>query len=66
MRCELCVNEFAMQLVEGLMVGGTVWKGIDSAATSYRCGKSIYSQGKLLAELHISIDAQVKAPGHGE
>jgi hypothetical protein len=55
-----------MQLVEGLMVGGTVWKGTDGAATSYHCGKSIYGQGKLSAELHITIDAQIKAPGHGK
>ncbi len=34
--------------------------------TSYRCSKSIYSQGKLSAELHITINAQVKAPGHGK
>ncbi len=32
----------------------------------YRCGKSIYGQGKLSAELHITIDAQVEAPGHGK
>jgi hypothetical protein len=66
MRCKLCINGFATQLVKGLMVGGTVWKGTDGAATSYRCGKSIYGQGKLLAELHITINAQVKAPGHGK
>ena len=41
MHCELCVDGFATQLVEGLMVGGTVWKGTDGAATSYHCGKSI-------------------------
>jgi hypothetical protein len=28
--------------------------------------KSIYGQGKLSAELHITINAQVKAPGHGK
>jgi hypothetical protein len=55
-----------MQLVKGLMVGSTVWKGTDGAATFYRCGKSIYGQGKLLAELHITINAQVEAPGHGK
>ncbi len=66
MHCELCVDGFAMQLVKGLMVGSTVWKGIDGAATLYHCGKSIYGQGKLLAELHITINAQVKAPGHGK
>ncbi len=66
MRCKLCVNRFVMQLVEGLMVGGTVWKGTDGAATSYRCGKIIYGQGKLSAELHITIDVQVEVPGHGK
>jgi hypothetical protein len=66
MRCELCINGSATQLVEGLMVGGTVWKGTDSADTSYHCGKSIYGQGKLLAELQITINAQVEAPGHGK
>jgi hypothetical protein len=33
---------------------------------SYRCGKSIYGQGHLSAELSITIDAQVEAPGHGK
>jgi hypothetical protein len=66
MRCKLCVDGFATQLVMGLMVGGTVWKGTDGAATLYRGGKSIYGQGKLLAELHITIDAQVQALGHGK
>jgi hypothetical protein len=66
MRCKLCTNKNATQLVKGLMVGGTVWKGTDGAATSYRWGKSIYGQGKLSAELHITINAQVKAPGHGK
>ncbi len=66
MHCKLCVNGSATQLVEGLMVGGTVWKGTDGAAMSYHCGKSIYGQGKFSAELHITIDAQVKAPGHGK
>ncbi len=46
MCCKLCIHGFAMQLVEGLMVGGTVWKGRDNAATLYRCSKSIYGQGK--------------------
>ncbi len=55
-----------MQLVDGLMVGGTVWKGTDGAIMLYCCSKSIYSQGKLSAELHITIDAQVKVPGHGK
>jgi hypothetical protein len=66
MHCELCVDGFAMQLVEELMVGGTVWKGTDGAATLNRCSKSFYSQGKLSVELHITIDAQVEAPGHGK
>ncbi len=48
------------------MVGGTVWKGTDHATTLYRCSKSIYGQGKLLAELHITIDVQVEALGHGQ
>ncbi len=52
------------QLVDRLMVGGTVWKGTDGAARLYRCGKSIYGQGKLLGELHITIHVQVEAPGH--
>ena len=53
-------------LVEGLSRGGTVWKGSDGAAVSYRCGKSIYGQGRLSAEVGITIDAQVEAPGHGK
>ncbi len=57
MRCELCIDGCAMQLVDRLMVGGTVWKGTAGAATSYRCGKSIYGLGKPSAELHITIDA---------
>jgi hypothetical protein len=44
MQCKLCVDRHAVQLVDGLMVGGTVWKGTAIAATSYNCGKSIYSQ----------------------
>ncbi len=64
MRCKLCIVRCAMQLVDGLMVGGTVWKGTVGTATLYHCGKSINGQGKLSAELHITIDAQVKAPGH--
>jgi hypothetical protein len=65
MHCELCVNRCAMLLVNGLMVGSTVWKGTEGAAALYHCSKSIYGQGKLSAELHITINAQVKAPGHG-
>ena len=33
---------------------------------SYRCGKLIYGQGVLLAELGITINAQVEVPGHGK
>ena len=66
MRCKLCVNRDATQLVKGLEVGGTINKGTDGATTSYHCGKSIFGQSKLSAELHIRIEAQVKAPGHGK
>ena len=66
MRCELCVDGDATQLVEGLDLGGTVYKGTDGAATSYRCGKSIFGQALLSAELGIAIDAHVEAPGHGK
>ena len=64
MHAELCVDGDVTQLVDGLAVNGTVWKGTDGAATSYRCGKSIYGQGILSAELSITIDVQVEAPGH--
>ncbi len=40
MRDELCVDGDALDLVEGLAVGGTVWKGTDGAAVTYRCGES--------------------------
>jgi hypothetical protein len=53
-----------MQLVNSLTLGGMVWKGMDGATTLYSCSKSIYGQGKLSAELHITIDVQVKVPGH--
>jgi hypothetical protein len=66
MLCKLCVNGCTLQLVDGLMVGGTIWKGTGDAATSYHCGNSIYGQGKLLGELHITINVQVKAPGHSK
>jgi hypothetical protein len=66
MCCKLCIDGCMMQLVDRLMVGGTVWKGTDGATTLYHCGKSIYGQGKLSGELHITINAQVKAPGHGK
>ena len=65
-RKELYVNGDALHLVEGLSVVGTVWKGTNSAATSYRCGKSIMGQGILSAKLGITIDAQVETPGHGK
>jgi hypothetical protein len=64
MQRELCIDGNATQLVEGLNVGGTVWKGTDGAAVSYRCGKWIYGQAKLSALLHVMINAQVEAPGH--
>jgi hypothetical protein len=66
MRCELRVDGDATQLVEGLALGGTVWKGTDGCALSYHCGKSIFGQGILSAELGVTIDAQVEAPGHGK
>ena len=66
MHAELCVDRDVTQLVDELAVNGTVWKGTDGAATSYRCGKSIYGQGILSAELSITIDAQVEALGHGK
>ena len=66
MQSELCVDGNATQLVEGLNDGGTVWKGTDGAAISYRCGKSIYGQAKLSSLLHVTINIQVEAPGHGK
>ena len=41
-------------------------KGTDGDAKLYRCGKSMFGQTLLLSELHVSIDAHVKAPGHGK
>ena len=35
MRSELCIDGDATQLIEGLELGGTVWKGTDGAAVSY-------------------------------
>jgi hypothetical protein len=35
MRDELCVDGNPLDLVEGLTVGGTVWKGTDGAAVTY-------------------------------
>ena len=66
MQSELCIDGNVTQLVEGLNVGGTVWKGTDGAAVSYRCGKSIYGQATLSSLLHVTIDTQVEAPGHGK
>ena len=66
MRCKLCINGDATQLVEGLDIGGTAYKGTDGAGLSYRCGKSIFGQALLSAKLNITIDAHVKAPGHGK
>ncbi len=66
MCCKLCIDGCTMQLVKGLMVGGTVWKETDGTATLYHCSKSIYRQRKLSAELHITINAQVEMPGHSK
>jgi hypothetical protein len=66
MRDKLCVDGNPLDLVEGLTVGGTVWKGTDGAAVSYRCGKSIYGQLILSSELSVAIDAQVEALKDGE
>jgi len=60
MRCELYVDGDATQLIEGLDVGGTAYKGTDGAAPSYCCGKSIYGQVLLLAELNIKINATAR------
>jgi hypothetical protein len=56
-QCKICTASCALTETQ-------CRKGTDGTATSYRCGKSIYSQGKLLAKLHITINAQVKAPMH--
>jgi len=66
MQSELCIDGNMTQLVEGLNDGGTVWKGTDGAAITYRCGKSIYGQAKLSPLLHMTINAQVETPGHGK
>jgi hypothetical protein len=66
MHRELCIDGNVTQLIDGLEMGQTVWKGTDGAAVSYRCSKSIYGQGVLSAKLGITIDAQVEAPGHGK
>jgi hypothetical protein len=66
MRNELCIDGNPLDLVEGLSVGGTVWKGTDGAAVSYRCGKSVFDQSTISSELNVTIDAQVEAPVHGK
>jgi hypothetical protein len=66
MRAELSIKGDPNNLVEGLTCSGTVWKGTDGAAESYRCDKSIYGQGIPSAELGIIIDAQVEALGRGK
>jgi hypothetical protein len=66
MRDKLCVDGNPLDLVEGLTVRGTVWKGTDGAAVTYRCGKSIYGQSISSSELSVAIDAQVEVPGHGK
>ena len=66
MRNELCVDGNPLNLVEGLSTRGTVLKGTDGDAKSYRCGKSIYGQTILPCELCVTIDAEVEAPGHGK
>jgi hypothetical protein len=66
MQCKLCVDGCVMQLVDRLMVGSTVWKGTEGAAMLSHCGKSVYGQGKFLAELHITINLQVEVPGHSK
>ncbi len=66
MRNKLCVDGDPLDLVEGLTVGGTVWKETDGAAVMYQCGKSIYRQSILSSEFLVAIDAQVEVPGHGK
>jgi hypothetical protein len=64
MLCKLCVDGCATQLINRLMVGGTVRKRMEGTTTSYHCGKSIYGQGKLLAAMQMN--ALVEALGHGK
>ncbi len=66
MCAELCIKGDSNNLVGGLSCGGTVWKGTDEVAVSYRCGEFIYRQGILSAELGVIINAQVEALGHGK
>jgi hypothetical protein len=63
---KLCVNGNPLDLVKGLDVRGTIWKGMDSAAVSYCCGKLIFGQMSLSSELLVAINAQVEVPGHGK
>jgi hypothetical protein len=67
MCCKFCIDGGTTQLVEGLAVGSTVCKGTDGCALSYCCGQSISGQGVLSTDLlGVTIDAQVKVPGHGK
>jgi hypothetical protein len=66
MPTEVCINGDTTELVQGLSENGTVCKGTDGAAVLYQCGKSIYGQGRSCAELSVTIDTQVEAPGHGK
>jgi hypothetical protein len=50
MRNKLCIKGNPLDLVKGLNVGGTVWKGTDGAAISYCCGKLIFGQRILSSE----------------
>ncbi len=64
MRNELCINGNPLDLIKGFNFSGTMWKGTDSAAMSYCCGKLIFGQTILLLELSVAVNAQVEAPGH--
>ena len=44
MRCEMCVDGDALQLVEGLDANSMAYKRTDGATPSYRSVKSIYGQ----------------------
>jgi hypothetical protein len=44
MRCKMCVNGDALQLVEGLDADSMAYKRTDVATPSYRSIKSIYGQ----------------------
>ncbi len=60
---KLYINRNPLDLVKGLDVGETVWKGMDGAAESYCYSKSAFGQTKLSSELSVAIDVQVEAPG---